>query len=203
MKFEKSLKPLDEIVMAGMSVKLDIAPSYGYSDDGSESTKKPGYALFYDVTNDTKSQLENDVYNCIIGGPEHGNSVRFIANNNNKKFIVFRPDVLHYKAAAQLGLKYPVDENILYGEGWIKIPSSSMKIDDIEFRTLKEMPRDRKSKKFLEKLLGDGQRWKWADKWGDVTDALFSCILTDDYWKEQRQSHYEAAMVKDNETKSE
>jgi len=180
MKFEKTII---ESIIPDKGINLGKMPG----DDEDDFN----FAFFYDITKNTQSQTEKEMKECLLGGPEYGNAIRFMIDNNEKRFIVFRPDCLHYKVASQLGIKYPLNDNVLFGSGWIKNPRSSMKIDDIEYATLSEMPRGKDAKKFLEKLLGDGKKWSWADKWGDVTEALFSSIMNKNYWSEYKKSHYE------------
>lgn len=117
------------------------------------------FAFFYDITDSNKYETRKEIKDCIIGGPEYGNAIRFIADGKNKKFIVFRPDCLHYRVASQLGYEYPKNTDVLFGTGRVDL-SVSTRITDIDFSTLDEMPRNKEYNKFFEKIVKN--KWGWA-----------------------------------------
>jgi len=155
MKFNKVL---NESMIKDKGIKIDTL------NGNSEIT------FFYDITNSEGIELKKEIKECILGGPYYGNEIRFIADSINKKFIIFRPNCLHYKAAVELGYKYPKNKDVLFGNGTVNL--STMKLTDVEFSALEEMPRNKESNNFFEKLL-ENKKWKWTEKYGDIEKSLF------------------------------
>lgn len=174
MKFKKVL---NEKIIMDKGVKLGI------------KNDEVIFAFFYDITNNTLSKTIDEMRDCILNTPEYGKSIRFIADNINKKFIIFRPDCLHYKVAAQLGYEYPKNINVLFGQGIVR-DIKNPKITDVEFSVFDEMPRSKEVNNFFNKLI-ENNKWSWTDKYGDIVDGLFNSIMNDNYWDEQRRRHYE------------
>lgn len=174
MKFKKVL---NEKIIMDKGVKLGI-------DNGEVI-----FAFFYDITNNTTSKTIEEMRDCILNTPEYGKSIRFIADAIEKRFIIFRPDCLHYKVASQLGYEYPKNINVLYGQGIVK-NILSPRITDVEFSVFDEIPRSKEVNKFFEKLLGNN-KWEWTEKYGDIVEGLFNSIMSDSYWDDQRRRHYE------------
>jgi len=170
MKFKNVLH---EKIISDKGIKLD-----------SES-----FAFFYDITNSTEYELKREIKDCTLSGPVYGNAIRFIVDNENKKFIIFRPDCLHYKVASQLGYQYPKNINVLFGAGIVDL-SVSTKITDVDFSVFEEMPRNKEFNKFFEKVLGH-KKWGWTNKYGDIEYALFNSVMNTNYWGDQKQRHYE------------
>ena len=181
MKFKKTL---DELIIPNKGIYL------GPSRNSDDEIK---FAHLYDITNSTGDQLKREINDCIIGGPDFGKTIRFIVDNNEKRFIIFRPDCLHFKVAQKLEIEYPINTQVLYGCGVVKNLASSTKIEQVEYSSIDEMPRNRQTIKFLSDLMRVGDRpdkWDWADKYADITESLSKSILNDEFWRRQKESHY-------------
>lgn len=107
--------------------------------------------------------------------PSMMGQIRFIADSTTKKFYVFPQNLLHYKAAAALGLQYRKGEsfnpNIFFGDGYYE--DRADKIMDISSSIITNLELDDPSvdtykadKKFIVEFMKHD--WSWVQKWADI-----------------------------------
>lgn len=101
--------------------------------------------------------------------------IRFIADSATKKFYVFPQNLLHYKAAAALGIQYrkgnSFNPNAFFGDGYYE--GKANKIMDLSSSILTNLeltdPKESTFKtdiKFMKEFMKND--WYWIQKWADV-----------------------------------